>query len=117
MPPAAAGTAPSVSLDYNSGSVDGRVASTNNQSGMIGEGFTLSADSYIERTYTDCADDPDGAIAGDFDNCWAGQAVTMSLDGQSTQLVLDDTGNTAGMRPSDSGDWVRYLTGIRQRHG
>ena len=88
--------APTVALDYDSSSVDGRVASTNNQFGMVGEGFTLSSDSFIERTYPDCADDPEGAIAGKFDECWAGQVVTMSLDGTSTQLVLDDsTGNLA----------------------
>ena len=49
----------------------------------IGQGFSLSVDSYTERTYTDCADDPRAArLSGDFDNCWAGQVVTMNLDGR-----------------------------------
>ncbi|HVB43338.1 MAG TPA: hypothetical protein VNF47_11625 [Streptosporangiaceae bacterium] len=110
VPKPAAGAAPSAALDYNSSSVDGRIASTNNQFGMIGEGFTLSSDSYIERTYTDCADDPEGAISGKYDSCWAGQVVTMSLDGRSVPLVRDDSsGNWA--EQNDNGDRVQYLTG------
>ncbi len=110
VPQSAAGDAPSVALDYDSSSVDGRVASTNNQFGMVGEGFTLSSDSYIERSYADCADDPEGAITGKGDACWAGQVVTMSLDGRSTPLVLDDSANT-WHEQNDAGDRVQYLTG------
>ncbi len=110
VPKPAAGSAPSVSLDYASSSVDGRVASTNNQFGMIGEGFSLSSDNYIERSYADCADAPGGSISGKFDSCWAGQAVTMNLDGKSTPLVLDDSAGT-WHEQSDSGDRVQFLTG------
>ena len=110
VPKPAAGSAPSVSLDYASSSVDGRVASTNNQFGMIGEGFTLSSDNYIERSYADCADDPEGAIASKYDACWAGQVVTMNLDGKSTSLVLDDSSN-AWHEQNDSGDRVQLLKG------
>ncbi len=110
VPDPAVGPAPTVALNYDASSVDGRIASTNNQFGMVGEGFTLSSDSYIERTYPDCADDPEGAITGKFDDCWAGQIVTMSLDGTSTQLVRDDsTGSWHEL--SDNGDRVQYLTG------
>jgi RHS repeat-associated protein len=116
VPPPAAGSAPQVSLDYDSASVDGRVASTNNQFGVIGEGFTMSTDSYIERTYADCADDPEGAISGDYDNCWAGNVVTMSLDGASTQLVLDDTTKT-WHEAGDGGDEIQYLTGTAANTG
>jgi YD repeat-containing protein len=83
---------------------------------MIGEGFSLSFDFYSERTYTDCADDPGGAVSGDFDNCWAGQVVTMNLDGRSTQLVLDD-GTTGWHEADDAGDEVRYLTGTSANTG
>ena len=110
VPHPAAGPAPPVALDYASSSVDGRVASTNNQFGMVGEGFTLSSDSYIERTYADCADDPGGAISGKYDSCWAGQVLTMNLDGQSTPLVLDDTTHT-WHEQADAGDRIQYLTG------
>src|SRR5215472_268366 len=110
VPDPAAGVAPSVALSYDSSSVDGRVASTNNQFGMIGEGYTLSSDSYIERTYPDCADDPAGAVTGKFDDCWGGQVVTMSLNGASTPLVLDDNTNT-WHEQLDNGDRVQFLTG------
>jgi RHS repeat-associated protein len=109
LPPPAAGSAPQVSLDYDSANVDGKTAQTNNQSGVVGEGFTLS-DNYVERTYTDCADDPEGAISGDYDNCWAGNVVALSLDGHSTQLVQDSSTGT-WHEESDSGDRVQYLTG------
>ncbi|MEV5785946.1 hypothetical protein AB0L42_33870 [Streptomyces sp. NPDC052287] len=42
VPPAAAGPAPSVSLSYDSGSIDGRTASTNNQGSQASEGVDLS---------------------------------------------------------------------------
>lgn len=38
MPPAAAGPSPDLSLSYDSGSVDGETASTNNQSSVVGDG-------------------------------------------------------------------------------
>jgi RHS repeat-associated protein len=110
VPPAAAGLAPDVALNYDSSSVDGRIASTNNQFGMIGEGFTLSTDNYIERTYADCADDPEGSVAKKYDSCWAGQVVTMNLNGRSTSLVLDDTSNK-WYEQGDNGDRIQYLTG------
>lgn len=109
VPPPAAGSAPQVSLDYDSALVDGETAQTNNQSSMVGEGFTVG-DNYIARTYADCADDPEGAISGDYDNCWAGNVVTMSLDGQSTPLVLDSSSGK-WHEQQDSGDQVQYLTG------
>ena len=108
VPPPAAGSAPSISLSYSSSSVDGRTAQTNNQFGMIGQGFSLP-DSFIERSYTDCADDPEGAISGKFDNCWAGNVVTMSMGGRSTQLIVDGSGNWHELQ--DNGDRVQYLTG------
>jgi RHS repeat-associated protein len=110
LPKPAAGQAPQVALDYASSSVDGRIASTNNQFGMIGEGFSLSSDNYIERTYADCADDPEGTISSKYDNCWAGQVMTMSLDGKSTPLVLDDSSGK-WYEQNDSGDRVQFLTG------
>jgi RHS repeat-associated protein len=108
LPSPAAGSAPTLALNYDSSSVDGRIATTNNQFGPIGEGFTLTSSS-ITRSYTDCADDPEGAIAKDYDQCWAGQVVTLSLDGKSTPLVVDSSGKWHEQQ--DSGDQVQYLTG------
>jgi RHS repeat-associated protein len=115
LPPPAAGSPPQVSLDYDSASVDGETAQTDNQSSMVGEGFALD-DNYIERTYTDCADDPEGAISGEYDECWAGNIVTMSLDGVSTPLVLDGSTGT-WHEEQDSGDEVQYLTGTDANTG
>ncbi|MGW1926621.1 hypothetical protein ACWCQ0_47665, partial [Streptomyces massasporeus] len=50
LPPAAAGPTPSLGLSYDSGSIDGRTATSNNQGTSVGEGFSLT-ESYIERSY------------------------------------------------------------------
>lgn len=91
MPPAAAGPAPSLSLSYDSGSIDGRTATTNNQGTSVGEGFTLT-DSYIERTYGSCDDDGHTDV---FDQCWKYDNARLVLNGKSTRLVKD----------KDSGEW------------
>ena len=56
-PPAAAGPAPAVALNYSSQSVDGESASTNNQPSAIGEGWSLSGGGFIERSYVPCSQD------------------------------------------------------------
>jgi RHS repeat-associated protein len=112
VPPPAAGTdvAPSVALSYNSGSVDGQVADTNNQSSWVGEGWDYNP-GYIERTYRTCADDaslPAEQQTGDL--CWAGQIVTMNLGEHTTALVRDDS--SGDWHPAnDDGSRVELLTG------
>src|SRR3954447_23283956 len=96
VPPEAAESpaAPNVSLVYNSGVVDGRVASSNNQSSPFGEGWSYNP-GFVERAYRRCADDktlPQSEQTAD--QCWSGQVVQLSLNGQSTSLVLDDTTKT-----------------------
>ncbi|MFD8353884.1 RHS repeat-associated core domain-containing protein [Streptomyces coelicoflavus] len=91
MPPAAAGPIPPLSLSYDSGSVDGRTATTNNQTTTVGEGFTLT-ESYITRTYGSCDDDGHDDV---FDQCWKYDNARLVLNGKSTRLVKDD----------DSGKW------------
>ena len=108
VPAPAAGSAPQLALNYDSSSVDGRIATTNNQFGPIGEGFTLTS-SYIAQSYTDCADDPEGAVAKDYDQCYAGKVVTLSLDGKSTPLVADSNGKWHEQQ--ESGDQVVYVSG------
>ena len=56
MPPSAGGVDPDLAIGYSSGSVDGRLSSTNNQPSWVGEGFDFST-GFIERRYTACADD------------------------------------------------------------
>ncbi|WP_420037233.1 RHS repeat domain-containing protein [Streptomyces sp. cg28] len=88
VPPAAAGPAPSLQLSYDSGTVDGRTASTNNQTTPIGEGFDLSATSYVERSYGSC--DQDGQDDKN-DLCWKYDNASLVLNGKSSELVKDDS--------------------------
>ncbi|MCX5417292.1 polymorphic toxin-type HINT domain-containing protein [Streptomyces sp. NBC_00059] len=90
VPPAAAGPTPSLALSYDSGSVDGRTATTNNQGSAVGEGFTLT-ESYIERTYGSCDDDGHADIS---DQCWKYDNARIVLNGSSSRLIK-----------SASGDW------------
>ncbi|WP_154697603.1 hypothetical protein [Lentzea guizhouensis] len=87
-PEAPGGLAPELSVGYNSGSVDGRVATTNNQTSSLGEGWNLSAGS-VERRFKGCADDL-GGNNGDTktaDLCWFNDNVSISLGGRSGELV------------------------------
>ncbi|MFI6899108.1 polymorphic toxin-type HINT domain-containing protein [Streptomyces sp. NPDC050256] len=87
LPPAAAGPAPSLGLSYDSGSIDGRTATTNNQGTSVGEGFSVT-ESYIERTYGTCDDDGHEDV---LDRCWKYDNANLVLNGKSTRLVKDDT--------------------------
>ncbi|MFJ9729318.1 RHS repeat-associated core domain-containing protein [Streptomyces sp. NPDC101209] len=98
-PPAAAGPKPSLSLDYDSGSTDGKTASTNNQSTQVGEGFDLSASSYIERSYGSCDDD---GHDGTYDQCWKYDNASLVLNGKSTELVKDDTTGAWHLKDDDA---------------
>jgi RHS repeat-associated protein len=109
VPPAASGAlAPNIALTYDAQAVDGETAGTNNQTSWIGEGWAYEP-GYVERTYRTCSDDttlPTAEQTGDL--CWAGQIVTMSLDGESTSLVQDDT-NKTWHAASDNGDRVQLV--------
>ncbi|PZF79455.1 hypothetical protein C1I92_31040 [Jiangella anatolica] len=112
VPPTAGGLNPQLSIDYSSASVDGRVSSTNNQASWIGEGHTLDP-GFIERRYAACADDM-GTGANNTrktgDLCWKTDSVFMSLNGSSTEMILDDDGVT--WRPlNDDGSRIEHLTG------
>ncbi|MFR9797801.1 polymorphic toxin-type HINT domain-containing protein [Streptomyces sp. MS06] len=122
MPPAAAGPSPSLSLSYDSGSVDGRTATTNNQGTSVGEGFGLT-ESYMERTYGSCDDDGHTDV---FDQCWKYDNATLVLNGRSTQLVKDDstgvwhlanddastvTRSTGADNGDDNGEFWTVITG------
>ncbi|WP_457456044.1 polymorphic toxin-type HINT domain-containing protein [Streptomyces sp. TE5632] len=87
LPPAAAGPTPSLGLSYDSGSIDGRTASTNNQGTSVGEGFALT-ESYIERTYGSCDDDGHDKV---FDRCWKYDNALLVLNGKSSRIIKDNT--------------------------
>ncbi|WP_435191946.1 RHS repeat-associated core domain-containing protein [Streptomyces sp. bgisy126] len=91
VPPATAGPAPSLAISYNSGSVDGRTASENNQTSVVGEGFSLT-ESYIERKYGSCKDD---GQTGKGDLCWKYANATLVLNGKASELVNDCDTTTA----------------------
>lgn len=105
-----AGSAPPAALVYDSGGVDGRTDSTNNQTSPIGEGFELGTGGFIERSYKSCSEDTDlPANEQTGDQCWAGQVLNLSLDGKSTALVWDPTTNV--VHPADdNGERVQLLT-------
>ncbi|MBS2963330.1 hypothetical protein KGA66_09755 [Actinocrinis puniceicyclus] len=89
VPAAIGGGAPNVDLSYDSSSQDGRTEGTNNQSSWIGDGWS-STESYVERSYENCSDETtSGAPQYSGDECWAGQVLTLSLNGESTQIVYD----------------------------
>ncbi|MER6093401.1 polymorphic toxin-type HINT domain-containing protein [Streptomyces bluensis] len=105
-PPAAAGPAPSLALSYDSGSIDGRTANTNNQGSLVGEGFDLTS-SYIERKYGACEDD---GHTDKFDLCWKYDNASLVLNGKATELVLDDTSKEWRLK-DDNASQVTRLTG------
>ncbi|MER7759869.1 polymorphic toxin-type HINT domain-containing protein [Streptomyces sp. NPDC097619] len=109
VPAVPGGLQPNVALNYNSQSVDGRTAASNNQSSWIGDGWDWEP-GYIERRYKGCNDDKANATnttkVGDL--CWFNDNATLSLGGMTTELVHD--GKT--WRPAtDSGEKVEKLAG------
>lgn len=114
-PPAAAGPAPSLNLTYDSQSVDGETGSSNNQPSAIGDGWSLGAAGFIERTYVSCSQDngPSGAVKTSGDLCWKTDNATISLGGHSGQLVKDSTTGTWKLQ-SDDGSRIEHLTGTAQ---
>ncbi|MFF2149049.1 RHS repeat-associated core domain-containing protein [Kitasatospora sp. NPDC058190] len=81
------GLTPKVGLSYNSGSIDGRTANSNNQASWAGDGFDYSP-GFVERTYKPCADE--GVKTNDQevgDLCWAADNATISFAGHSGELV------------------------------
>ncbi|MFD7614365.1 RHS repeat-associated core domain-containing protein [Streptomyces sp. NPDC059828] len=87
VPPSAAGPKPDLKIAYDSGSVDGRTASTNNQTTVIGEGFDITS-SYVERKYGSCDDD---GQADKHDLCWKYDNASLVLNGKASELVKDDS--------------------------
>lgn len=112
VPPTAGGMNPELAIGYSSASVDGRTSSTNNQTSWIGEGHSLDP-GFIERRYAGCADDM-GSGANNTrktgDLCWKTDTVHLTLNGSSTEVILDEDGET--WRPvNDDGSRVEHLTG------
>ncbi|MFF5232843.1 RHS repeat domain-containing protein [Dactylosporangium sp. NPDC000521] len=110
LPPAAGGPSPQVQLGYSSQSVDGMTAAANSQPSWVGEGFNWQPGS-IERGYRGCTDDnrPNNG-----DLCWVGENATMTLNGLSSTLVLEN----GQWRPSsDNGAKVEKLADLATGNG
>ncbi|MEU0939830.1 RHS repeat-associated core domain-containing protein [Embleya sp. NPDC005971] len=108
VPPAIGGTAPTVNLSYNSGGVDGRTTSTNNQASWIGEGWEYSP-GFVERSYQGCAKDGQDKSG---EKCWSTQnSLTLSLNGKSSTLIQDDTDKTKWRLENDDDSRIELLTG------
>ncbi|WP_440862286.1 RHS repeat-associated core domain-containing protein [Streptomyces tanashiensis] len=106
LPAAAAGPAPSFTLSYDSGSIDGRTATTNNQPTSVGEGFSLT-ESYVERSYGSCDDDGQADV---FDRCWLYDNARLVLNGKSSRLVKTATAGVWKLENDDASKVTR-LTG------
>jgi hypothetical protein len=77
------------------------MASSNNQPSWIGQGFEMWS-GYIERSYKACPQTGD--------QCWATDNATMSLGGQTVELIRDDA--TGAWHPkADDGSRIEHLTG------
>ncbi|MFI1583968.1 hypothetical protein [Embleya sp. NPDC020630] len=108
VPPALAGAAPTVNLSYNSGSVDGRTTSTNNQASWLGEGWEYSP-GFVERSYDSCARDGQDKSG---EKCWSNRnSLTLSLNGKSSTLVQDDTDTSKWRLEGDDDSRIEPFTG------
>ncbi|GAA3202236.1 RHS repeat-associated core domain-containing protein [Nonomuraea helvata] len=106
------GLKPELAATYNSASVDGRIATSNNQASWLGEGWSLWSGS-IERRYKSCV--YDGPKTGDL--CWGTDAatkqfeyVTVSFGGHSSELVYD-AGKKQWRMKEDDGSRVDHIFG------
>jgi hypothetical protein len=104
VPPAVAGPAPEVALNYSSGSLDNFTANRNAQPGWVGQGWSLEP-GFIERSYRPC-----NVAAAPGDLCFAGNVFSMSLNGVSSRLVLSDPGQQLYRLESDPGWLVQKLS-------
>jgi RHS repeat-associated protein len=103
MPPAAAGPVPGLGLSYDSGSVDGRTSTTNNQGSLVGEGFGMT-ESYVERSYASCDDDGHDEV---YDRCWTYDNATLVLNGAASKIIKDDATGKWRLQNDDASQITR----------
>ncbi|MFF2571040.1 polymorphic toxin-type HINT domain-containing protein [Streptomyces sp. NPDC058084] len=117
IPASLGGPSPSLTLGYSSSTIDGRTSASAQQTSWVGDGWDL-ASNFIERSYVPCSQDkrPNSGYNNPKDDtgdlCHGAPMVTLSLNGGSTQLVLDDATKT--WRPAkDDGSRVELLQGAQ----
>ncbi|MFF7261395.1 RHS repeat-associated core domain-containing protein [Streptomyces sp. NPDC008159] len=113
------GSAPSLSLQYNSQSVDAMTSSQNTQANWAGLGWEVGGVGFIERRYRGCQDDGSGSgWVGDL--CWDspntsnepdGAMYVINFNGVSSTLVQDGNGTGSYHVQDDPGWRVQHLTG------
>jgi RHS repeat-associated protein len=114
VPPAASDLVPTVSLDYDSGSIDGQTAATQAQASWAGDGWE-TPQSFIEQSFIPCQDDPEGSAAPEstLDECYNGPVLTLSINGVSTPLVcpvpFSYTSNSTCVPSDDDGAVVTHV--------
>ncbi len=109
-------------VSYNSSSVDGMTHGTNNQSGPVGLGWTLSP-GFIEREYKPCPahpsemcwESPDDHDGESDTNDQGSALMAISLQGQSTKLVKTTSG--VWKTVDDLGWRVEFLSGGAENDG
>jgi RHS repeat-associated protein len=103
VPPAAGGLAPTLSLGYDSGSIDGQTAQAQQQPSWVGDGWALNGgSSYVEQSFITCKNAPGNPAPNSQDQCYAGPVLTLSLNGTSVPLVCPTSGSNAFSYSSDS---------------
>jgi RHS repeat-associated protein len=117
VPPAAGGLVPDAGLSYDSAAVDGQTAATQEQASWAGDGWS-TPQSYIEQSFTPCADDPEGSAAPQStqDECYDGPTLTLSQGGSSNLLICPSssfsyTKNSTCTESDDDGDVVTHVVG------
>ncbi|QEU81733.1 RHS repeat-associated core domain-containing protein [Streptomyces subrutilus] len=115
IPASLGGPSPSLALGYSSAQIDGRTSASSQQTSWIGDGWDM-ASNFIERSFVPCSQDKkDGSgfnnpkdDTGDL--CHGAPMLTLSLNGGSTALILDD--RTKQWKPAnDDGSRVELMTG------
>ncbi|MEV4561968.1 RHS repeat-associated core domain-containing protein [Kitasatospora sp. NPDC049285] len=108
---------PKIALGYDSAEVDGKTASTQAQASWVGDGWS-TPESFIQQTFTSCSDEPEGSASpkATSDECYAGQVLTLSLNGASTSIVYDAAKGTFALA-ADDGSKVAHVTGSNNGTG
>ncbi|QES46916.1 Rhs family-like protein [Streptomyces venezuelae] len=119
VPASLGGPSPALGLTYSSASVDGRTSASAQQPSWVGDGWDLGASSnFVERAFVPCASDrKEGSGHNNPKNptgdlCEGPPMLTMSLNGSSTQLVLDggDKKKNKWRPASDDGSKVDFYS-------
>jgi RHS repeat-associated protein len=120
VPSAVDGSAPAVSLGYDSQSQDGETSARNSQASWIGDGWDYDP-GFVERTYRPCSSlvdsDDKQILKGSGDECWGGDNAVLSFGSHSGRLVPDgvDSSVTGEIKQwrlrGDDGTLVQELSG------